>query len=371
MNDADFKQFLAKGKTGVETVNLCGSKSAYLNAVANGRVWSQTIRLLEKTAPSVVAVAGWAFSESLAAIAWAREQRVPVVMMSASQQRDGKRSGHREYIKSRIVKMCDSALVGGRQQGEYLQALGMPANKIFHGYDAVDNDHFHVGSDHARINCSQLQDSIGLPERYLLAAGRFIAKKNLPRLIEAFRGALDASQTAHHLVILGDGPERHLVEEKIQNCGLKTRVHLFGFQNYQRLPHFYGLAEAFVHVSLTEQWGLVINEAASSGLPLIVSSSCGAADELVEDESNGILVKATSVSSIMHAMTKIMLATPQELSSMGIRSREIVSNWGPERFAEGLKSAADAGLATGTNRRYVWDTLLLRALSRRSISAVT
>jgi glycosyltransferase involved in cell wall biosynthesis len=145
---------------------------------------------------------------------------------------------------------------------------------------------------------------------------------------------------------------------------------LHGFQPYARLPIYYGLSEAFVHVSLVEQWGLVINEAAAAGLPLIVSRPCGAASELVEDGANGFLVEPADTSSISAALAAVMQAPVEERGAMGLRSRRIVAEWGPDRFADGLARAADAAMAAPGVRLSAWDGLLLRALSRRVISEV-
>lgn len=371
MNDADFGEFLAVGGSGIETIELCASRLTYLEAVADGRIWVMTFDALARAAPDVVAVAGWAFPESLAAIAWAHRQGVPVVMMSASQQHDGPRVAYREIIKSRIVKSCHASLVGGSEQGEYVRFLGMPAERVFHGYDVVDNDHFREGADRARADDNGLRRELGLPKPYLLASGRFITKKNLPRLVTAFGEALANAATLHHLAILGDGPERSLVLRAIRAAGLEGRVHLPGFQPYDRLPIYYGLSEAFVHVSLAEQWGLVVNEAAAAGLPLIVSSPCGAAAELVEDGVNGLRVEPTDTASISRALTSIMRAQPGSLARMGARSRQIVAHWGPDRFADGLARAAEAALALPARKLATWDALMLRALSRRTMSSVT
>lgn len=370
MNDADFDQFLATGWVGVETVKLCAGRAAYLQAVADGRIPSITDEALDSVAPDVVAIAGWAFPESVAALTWARKNRVPIIMMSASQQRDSARNAFREVIKSRVVKACQSALVGGREQGDYVRLLGMPTNRIFHGYDAVDNEHFSNGAGRARADASAFRRSLGLPDRFLLASARFIAKKNLPRLVTAFGEALERAGTEHHLVILGDGPERASVEAAIREARLESRVNLPGFQSYDRLPSYYGLAEAFVHVSLAEQWGLVINEAAAAGLPVVVSRQCGAATELVEDGVNGFLVDPTDLTSITTALATMMQSSPEDRAAMGERSGQIVAVWGPDRFADGLSRAAELGLAEHIGALAVWDQAILRMLSRRILSAV-
>jgi len=142
------------------------------------------------------------------------------------------------------------ALVAAGPHGDYASHLGIPYDRVFFGYDAVDNDYFTARAEHARRNASELRAVHRLPQRYLLASGRFIEKKNFPRLIEAFARALAADDRGHHLVILGDGPERPMIERAVERHGLKDRVHLPGFRSYEVLPHFYGLAEGFAHVAL-------------------------------------------------------------------------------------------------------------------------
>ena len=71
-------------------------------------------------------------------------------MMSESQQQDGFRNGLREKVKSRIINSCDAALVGGQRQRDYIMQLGMPHDRVFHGYDAVDNRYFVEGANRAR-----------------------------------------------------------------------------------------------------------------------------------------------------------------------------------------------------------------------------
>lgn len=371
MNDAEFCEFLAVGGGDIDAIELCTGKAAYLSAVADGSIMTMTADALSAAAPNVVAVAGWAFPESLAAIAWAQRHGVPVIIMSESQQHDGARYVFREFVKSRVVKACQSALVGGREHADYVHLLGMPPHRIFQGYDAVDNDHFWEGAKRARADDKTQRRSLGLPDRYLLASARFIAKKNLPRLIGAFADALQKHPTTHCLVILGDGAERGPIEATICDAGLKSRVHLLGFQPYEILPIYYGLAEAFVHVSLVEQWGLVINEATAAGLPVVISNSCGAAAELVEDGANGFLVNPTDTAAISAALANIMLSSLEERTAMGTRSRHIAAGWGLERFADGLARAAEAAIAVPVSGPTVWDWFIFRVLSRRTISAVT
>jgi glycosyltransferase involved in cell wall biosynthesis len=292
-------------------------------------------------------------------------------MMSASQEQDAVRLGLREAIKSRVVGACDAALVGGRLQRDYIVQLGMPRERVFLGYDAVDNRHFSNGADRARADAASLRRLHGLPERYILASARFIPKKNLDKLVTAFARALELAPAPHHLVILGDGPGRAALQAAIASADLGSRVVLPGFKDYESLPAFYGLADAFVHVSLAEQWGLVINEATAAGLPLVVSNVCGAAAELIEPGNNGVLVDPMDVEGMAHALQHIMTLSDAEREAMGQASRRIVADWGTERFVDGLLKASEAALDAPQRRLSTLDRLLMSNLARYHISDVS
>lgn len=371
MNGADFEEFLSQDLSRLDVTRLFEGKAAYLAAVANGNLYSATITTLNAIMPDVVAVAGWSFPESLAAISWARNNSCRIIMMSASQGVDAKRYHHRENIKSRIVAACDTALVGGVMQEKYMAQLGMQKEKIFVGYDVVDNNHFAQGALRARERAADLKSKYGLPQRYIIASARFIPKKNLTFLVQAFSDAVKRTSTSHSLVILGNGQDRSKIEAAALTAGIKDRVYLPGFADYQTLPIYLGLAEGFVHVSIAEQWGLVINEAAAAGLPLIVSKICGAASELVVEGRNGTLVDPSNLASVTQALSALMLASDERRRLQGAESRDIVSNWGTERFADGLSSAVESAMQESSRSLSIIDRCLFRALSRHYISSTS
>jgi 1,2-diacylglycerol 3-alpha-glucosyltransferase len=295
---------------------------------------------LDEADPAVVFITGWSHSEALAMLLWARERDRPVVIMSESTAHDATRSFVREAIKRHIVGLCDAALVGGKAQRRYVEALGMPPDRVFLGYDAVDNDFFARGAATARADAAGVRARFGLPERYFLASCRFIAKKNLARLIEAFAAYRDkVGEDGWDLVLIGDGELRAELEAQARVLGVDQAVRFMGFHQYDDLPAFYGLAGGFVHVSTVEQWGLVVNEAMAAGLPVIVSRACGCADDLVDQGKNGWAVDPLDVAEIVQRL--IDLAAPTtDRAAMGAAGIRIVADYGPDRFGEGAAAAA-------------------------------
>ena len=112
---------------------------------------------LEQARPDVVAVNGWNNFGSLIAANCCVRRGIPMVVMSESSRQDEPRTWWKEAIKRRIVGLYSAALVGGQRHVEYLAELGMPRERIFTGYDVVDNRLFPPAS--ARIEIRTLQRS--------------------------------------------------------------------------------------------------------------------------------------------------------------------------------------------------------------------
>jgi glycosyltransferase involved in cell wall biosynthesis len=293
---------------------------------------------------------------------------VPVAVMSESTAGDRARRGWREAVKRRCVKACAAGLVGGERHREYLIELGMPRSRIFLGYDAVDNAHFARGATDARRDAAARRQELALPERYFLAVARFIAEKNLDALLRAYREYLNqcadgqGAATAWDLVVLGDGTMRTQLEQLCRELGVEGRVHFPGFKQYDELPAYYGLASAFVHASLVEPWGLVVNEAMSAGLPALVSERCGCAPTLVRDGENGWTFDPADVSAMSRRLRQMTDLSDEERRRLGAASATIVGDFGPERFASGLREAAEAAVAQRAPARRLTQSLLLAAL---------
>ena len=116
-----------------------------------------------------------------------------------------------------------------------------------------------------------------------------------------------------------------------------------GFKQYGELPLYYANAGAFVHASTTEQWGLVVNEAMASGLPVLVSERCGCAPDLVETGRNGYTFDPHDVDALARLMLD-MASDACDRAAMGRASREIVARWSPATFAEGFGGPSVAAL---------------------------
>ncbi|MBO9467534.1 glycosyltransferase [Tropicibacter sp. R15_0] len=362
-----FAEFSAKSFDGYTVETLANGRDEYAALVASGEFMTRVAAVLDRLKPDAIAVPGWASAESFAALTWARKTNTPVIVMAESQQDDVGRSSAKEALKSHIVKQFDAALAGGFSTRDYLVQLGMPHDRIGLGYNAVDNDHFARGAEEARLNAADLRQEHGLPERYFLSSGRFIGKKNFPLLVQAYAKARqELGDTLPDLVILGDGDERQAIEDAIATADLAAHVHLPGYKGYDLLPIMYGLSQGFVHVATREQWGLVINEAMASKVPVIVSDRCGATRTLLKQGKGGYVVDPFNADDIAKALADLASQTPEDWAAMAQDAFDTVADWGPDRFGDGMLHAVTA--ARSAKRRGalpVWDRVLLNRLGKR------
>ena len=378
---------------------------------------SRLCSTLDQRRPQVVVIPGWSDAASLAALQWCAAASVPAVVMSDSADWDERRVGWKEFVKRRIIGLFSSALVGGTPHADYVNQLGMARDRVFRGYDAVDNRYFEDKAAESRKHKVESRNRYGLPEKYFLASARFIEKKNLPRLLQAYasyrkkaesrkqraesaegnaemlktemlKGDTDKAESRKQkaestgakaerlktemlkaagpwdLVLLGSGALRESLCALRSALGLDAVVHLPGFKQYPDLPTYYGLASAFIHASTTEQWGLVVNEAMASGLPVLVSNRCGCAPDLVHEGVNGFTFDPCNVEQLARLMVRLAAAAKPRLDEMGANSAKIIQNWGPDRFATGLKEAAEKAIEVGPKKASLVSDALLWALSR-------
>jgi 1,2-diacylglycerol 3-alpha-glucosyltransferase len=373
------------------TVNLITLfPGAVVEQLSFWRVFMRTRRSFAQLKLDVCFLPSYSPIQPLAALLAAKSLGIRTVMMTESHMGTRKSRMLGTWFKRRLVSLFDSALVGGNPQRSYVESLGLPEKNIFLGYDVVDNDYFERRADEVRAQAAEYRSKYDLPERYFLSLGRFVAKKNLATLVRAYRCFLDTAHGAKtHLVMVGSGEEetnlRILCDElrlpvynkmpsKVdirESCTASSKpgVHFYGFRQIEENPIFYALADAFILPSSLEEWGLVVNEAMSCGLPVVVSAKAGCVEDLLRKgtppgirsngltdrpapaaqtsermRQNGFTIDPNSVESLTGALLALD-ADPALRHGMGQASRSIVADYSCDRFATSALLAAQTAMA--------------------------
>jgi len=379
-----------EGSEGFARVTLFKDKDS--RQYSTSQVRTRVRENLQRLRPSFVAVPGWADLAAVAALEWCAQSAVPAVVMTETTPWDDRRNPCKEWIKRRLLNSASAFLAGGKPHADYLMQLGISENRIFLGYDAVDNRHFESMAGKAHHGTAETAVRWALPSRFFLASARFVDKKNLPKLIQAYAQYWQLarkSEAASHrgepwsLVLLGDGPLKKFIYRTISDLGVKDYVHLPGFVQYNALPNYYGKASCFVHASTVEQWGLVVNEAMASGLPVLVSNRCGCAQDLVKEGINGFTFDPFNTGQLAQLMLRISSRSAcrpaaedpgkilnekrlaVDLIAMGAASKKIIADWGPDRFATGLLQAAEFAKKAPIKKLTLMDFLIFKLALQR------
>lgn len=297
-------------------------------------------RTLNKTNPSTIFVPGYYNLPALTAAAWGRLHGKKTVLMTESTEADHPRQAFREKFKSMLVRgLFTWAIAGGTPHARYLKKLGFPEARTGRFYDVVDNRFFReqAAQDRQRHTAQDFR----LPANYFLFVGRLAEEKNVLGLLNSYIAYRQRGGT-WSLVLVGDGPLKATLQAAAQGSTFADDILFEGLRNTQELSPYYAFAGCFVLPSSREPWGLVVNEAMASGLPVIVSRQCGCAEDLVADGKNGFIFDAADGTQLTTSMEQMSHLTPVERQAMALRSQEIISQYSPEQWAEEVARIAYA-----------------------------
>ncbi len=200
-------------------------------------------------------------------------------------------------------------------RNDLLRLLRIPENKITLISPSGHED-FQADLDHEQVN--QVKNRFGIKNSYFMFVGTFEPRKNLPRVMEAFKILLE-SHPHHQLVLIGSGEFAHGTYMKSLMNGLTLeagRVLTPGFIDHKSLNALYCGADALVFPSLYEGFGIPILEAMAAGCP-VITANITSTPEVAGDAA--ILVNPHSVPEIAAAMKSIAESAPlrQKLRQKG------------------------------------------------------
>jgi len=201
----------------------------------------------------------------------------------------------RKLYLTRVYRNIDIAFYVGKNNKVYFEEHGLKEHQLIYLPHTVDAEFF--GKD------SEIKESQALAWRKellltsddftIIFAGKLDPVKNINLLLTAI---IDLNKQLEireksliHLIIVGNG----MLENELKNLSsTKTYVHFIPFQNQSKMPIVYRLGNVFCLPSISETWGLVINEAMCSGRPVIASDKAGGAIDLIAPGETGFLFKS-------------------------------------------------------------------------------
>lgn len=298
-------------------------------------LWSR----LSELDPEIVLVPGYYTLPAVVAALWARTHGRQSVLMTESTAGDHTRSWWKERIKSGLIRLLFNwAVTGGAAHVRYLRQLHVPADRIARFYDVVGNKALSEAAAQLRKGSDAAANELPVP--YFLFVGRLAKEKNVEGLLRAWTAYREQGGT-WSLVIAGSGPERDSLEAIVSATQYRDDVLFTGHKTSQQLIPFFSFAACFVLPSTREPWGLVVNEAMAAALPVLVSTRCGCAEDLVQQGRNGFVFDPENGAEFVECLWAMERSSPAERAAMGASSAEIINPFSPSNF--GLEIAAIRG----------------------------
>lgn len=197
----------------------------------------------------------------------------------------GSGKGVKEIVKKIIFSKAHYYFSGNGTGDEYLQLYGSEKNKI-HRYpfsSVFESDIIEDLLSKEQKKIYRIQNNIE-GERAAVGIGRLVESKNWEWLIDAWT----SMKPEHHLYIIGEGPLKETLTKKIVSLEIKN-VHITDYINHKDLLNLMTYFDLLVHPTLSDVWGLTINEGMARGLPIVSTPKCLAALEMIDEGLNGFL----------------------------------------------------------------------------------
>jgi glycosyltransferase involved in cell wall biosynthesis len=220
----------------------------------------------------------------------------------------------REYAYSDSV---DFVLAMGSVGLQWFKRSGFDSGKLYPFCYVVESP------DVLEMPCDDSKSTL-----QLMAVGQLIKRKRFDLLLKALK---QVPERGWKLKIVGDGILRRSLEKMAIDLGLGERVVFTGVLNNAQVRSVFFQTDVFFLNSHWDGWGAVVNEALMSGVPVVCSDYCGAAD-LIVPGFNGAVFESGNVESLAKIIQKFM-----EYGRLPLVYREQIRTW--SRCIEGPRVA--------------------------------
>ncbi len=205
----------------------------------------------------------------------------------------------KKFLVGAFLKRVDRFICVGGATRRLYESYGVSSKRLAWGPHAVDNRRFAAQAQLHRARRIDIRHQWRIPADAfcIVFCGKFIHQKRPADLVRAVSLLLKNEPTRlFHLLFVGAGElggdlrrDCRVIFDAVQGatatgCPAFDPVpgaSFVGFLNQSEITRAYVAADALVLPSASETWGLVVNEALACGLPCVVSSACGSAEDLV------------------------------------------------------------------------------------------
>ena len=234
-----------------------------------------------------------------------------IIWATISESSEAQREGIRLALRAVLLRLTHAVITNGRSGARYLAKHGAKQEKIFIVPQTTDVRAF------AAVPLARTARE----RKRMIYAGQLVPRKGLVPFLEAL--ALWCKNHPDEQVefqLSGDGAERANIENLQKPRNL--RVDMLGNASYADMPTRYAQAGIMVLPTFADEWGLVVNEALASGLPVLGSIYSSAVEDLVTEGVNGWQFRIDDAEDTYRAIDRCLSTPDNVLENMRVKARE-------------------------------------------------
>jgi glycosyltransferase involved in cell wall biosynthesis len=231
-------------------------------------------------------------------------------------------------IIKRTLRLTFGRLIVRRATG--ILPVAKLGEKFYQSLGAKDEQIYPFGYFRGEPLVNQAYQAAEKEKIELIFVGQLIRRKGVDLVLEAIAPLVSEHK---HLTftIVGDGEWRGYLQNQTYSMGLDKHVHFSGVLRADQIPARIQQADVLVLPSRWDGWGLVVNEALSVGVPVIVSNKCGASD-LIRSGNNGYVFESENVVDLRDKLLDF-LQRKSEWNSFSLNAFETGKKVSAERVA--------------------------------------
>ncbi len=277
--------------------------------------------------PDIIICSGWIDRDYIKLVNTCKKSIPKVLSMDNHWNGSIKQKLASKLGKLTKLKSFTHSWVPGKPQLEYAVKLGFSKEKILLGFYCADTEKFNQ-----YYHKTFEKKHKAFPKR-ILYVGRYIEAKGIKLLWKAFANAKKTLGEDWELWCLGKGDI-----EPIESEGIKH----FGFVQPKDMAHYIENTSIFVLPSQFEPWGVVVQEYATAGFPIICSNAVGAASRFLKDGENGYSFKTNNIKSLEESLKKMMSLNQEGYVRVSKASHQIGMQHTPQVWSETILSTLNS-----------------------------
>ncbi len=243
-------------------------------------------------------------------------------------------------IKLLLVRQFSAFWINGKISNQYFtKCFNVDKKKVFNQYLTIDGTHYKNNIFQKDGVKTEIRKQLNIPqsEKVIIYSGRFIERKRVPDIIKCL-GKLKSENRYQSitLLLIGDTNQEKISEYTSLSQTAGVTALFSGFIEQEQLYKYYFASDLLVLPSYDEPWGLVVNEALYSEIPVLISNDCGVALDLVVEQKNGYVFACGNINDMS---SKMVQALALDSTLVSKTSQEILKIWNFENSIRELEKA--------------------------------